>query len=156
MNCKLVLLLLGALCTIGCVRADKITLEDAKEAIKVAWKLYHTSNLNNDVYDQLITMSNGKKVKVKCMFAGDYGTRFDCGLPLGHQMPDHEYKDLKEWFEKFSYGTVLPPQKKKKYHNVMVNAICGDFNFHVEVVEVWVKKKPLSHLFFQRRERARE
>ena len=41
MNCKLFLLLLGALCITGCVRAATVTVHvgDAKNAIKAAFKL---------------------------------------------------------------------------------------------------------------------
>ena len=82
MNCKLVVLLLGALCTIGCVRAGEITLEDAKRAINEAWELYEGSDPNQSYYynKQMIIQNGDKviKVEVKCEYQTN--DRFNCGL----------------------------------------------------------------------------
>ena len=132
MNCKLFLLLLGAFCTIGYVQAIKrITLDDAKRAINVAWGLYEGSNTNQPYYNEQMTMDNGNTVNVGCTYRAN--DRFDCGLPPFYQMSEDDLNALKEWFSQ--WGNILPPIKKGKNNNLIANAVVGKFNFHLEIEE---------------------
>ena len=150
---KLFLLLLGVLYTTGCVRAQ-ITLEDAKQAIGVAWNFYQKADPSDPkFYNERIDLTDGRRVNVGCRFRGDFGTRFDCDLPSGNKMPEKDFNELKEWFEKTFPGYEMKTPEDK-YGSRFANTgkeggttFSKDFNFHVEIEKtVQLLMKLLSRL----------
>ncbi len=99
MNCGLLLLLVAALYTTGCVNAETITVADAKRAITAAWKLYGGANTLQKSYTATVKLNNGQDVAVKCYFGAHGGERLDCGLPP-HQylLPESKADQIGNWF----------------------------------------------------------
>lgn len=156
MNCRLVLLLLGALCTIGCVRAiQEITVNDAKRAVDVAWDIYDEVRYKK-VFKKPMTLSNGQKITVECNFGGDYRTRFDCGiLPRSYQMQEKNYDALKDLFQEAYPQLDLRKPQRKSNQKQQINAVVGNFNFHLNVGHFKTQMNLLYHLL-QSAMRARE
>ena len=150
---KLFLLLLGVLYITGCVRAQ-ITLEDAKQAIRVAWNFYQEANSSDPkFYNERIVLTDGRRVNVGCRFRGSFGTRFDCDLPPGYKMPEKDFNELKKWFETTFPGFEMKPPEDKRGSRFANTGKKGgttsskDFNFHVEIEKtVQLLMKLLSRL----------
>ena len=143
MNSNVLLLLLGALCIIGCARAYLIKVEDAKKAIDAGWLLYSTPQATGGTGANFqITLSDGRKVIVGCEYRGNHKTRFDCDLPRGNFLPVKYYKDLNTWFKgKHAGYWVKPPEYKYNSRFANTGRINDkdekekNFNFHVEVTD---------------------
>ncbi len=141
MNCGLLLLLVAALYTTGCVHAKTITVDDAKRAVTAAWKLYSGANTLQKSYTATVKLDNGQDVVVKCYFGAHGEERLDCGLPP-HQylLPESKADQVGNWFI-----TKIAADGKGKYRKAMEKKDCGrcanlwhfaigkEFNYHLEV-----------------------
>ena len=89
MTSRLLLLLVAALYTSGCVNAVDITVKDTKTAVTAAWNLYIGADPKvQKIYTATIQLESGDYVDVTCRFSGK---RLDCQLPEGgYLLPENE------------------------------------------------------------------
>ena len=97
MNSGLLLLLLAALYTSGCVNAVDITVEDTEKAVTAALNLF-TGRTNQKDYSAVITLDSDEDVAVTCKYFKK--SAFNCNLPKGYLLPETETNQVKNWFLK--------------------------------------------------------
>ena len=143
MNSGLLLLLVAALYTSGCVNAVDITVTDTEKAVKAAYDLFTGRTTNQKDYSTVITLDSNENVAVTCKYFKK--SAFNCNLPKGYLLPETETNQVGTWFVKNIakvYGVYQTPVDKNYggcYANLKDQDFYGGgkkyelFNYHIEV-----------------------
>ncbi len=143
MNSGLLLLLVAALYTSGCVNAVEITVTDTEKAVKAAYDLFTGRTTNQKDYSTVITLDSNENVAVTCEYFKK--SAFNCGLPKGYLLPQTETNQVGTWFLNHiaPNGQYQPPVNKPNYPGFYANLKKQDmygegnkyelFNYHIEV-----------------------